>query len=293
MSKTAQTVLDVSRHFLNLGHHFFFDNYYMSIKLLHALAAKNSLCCGTVNANRVGLPSGMKKTCAAVKNLKRMSGDMLAVTWMDTRAVNLLCNILGWLGDADVQRRDKRTGAKITIGRPKAIKLYSSFICEVDLSDQRVATYRRHIKSLTWYMQIYFHMFQLTAVQAFLLHRELHHDSKMTQHDFFLKLIDGLVGGRTYLARCGRPSAEPRVQDARFNKQLEYTLVKLATSSKCAVHTRRVDTLSACRACNIRMCPYPCFLYTYQTCWRFHVANSYIMVDTNIITYTRSGYLQW
>ena len=157
MSKTAQTVLDVSRHFLNLGHDFFFDNCYMSIELLHALAAKNSLCCGTVNANRVGLPSDMKKTCAAVKklkrgeSLKRMSGDVLAVTWMDTRAVNLLCNIPGCLGDADVQRRDKRTGAEITISRPKAIELYNSFMGGVDLSDQRVATYRRHIKSLTWY----------------------------------------------------------------------------------------------------------------------------------------------
>ena len=278
MSKMAQTVLDVSRHFLNLGHHFFFDNYYTSIELLHALAAKNSLCCGTVNANRVGLPSDMKKTCAAVKKLKRgeslrrMSGDVLAVTWMDTRAVNLLCNIPGCLGDADVQRRDKRTGAEITISRPKAIELYNSFMGGVDLSDQRVATYRRHIKSLTWYMQIFFHMFQLTAVQAFLLHRELHHDSKMTQHDFFLKLIDGLVGGHTYLARCGRPSAEPRVQDARFNRQLEHAPVKLATSSKCAVHTRRVDTLFACSACNVRMCPYPCF-------HRYHYMVEYGYVD--------------
>ena len=46
-------------------------------------------------------------------------------------------------------------------------------------------------------MQIFFHLFQLTAVQAFLRHRELHYDSKMKQHDFFLKLIDGLIGGRT------------------------------------------------------------------------------------------------
>ena len=132
MSKTAQTVLDVSRHFLNLGHHFFFDNYYMSNKVTHALAAKNSLCCGTVNTNRVGLPSDMKKTFAAVKklkrgeSLKRMRGDILAVTWMDTRVVNLLCNIPGCLGDADVQRSDKRTGAEITISRPKAIELYNS-----------------------------------------------------------------------------------------------------------------------------------------------------------------------
>ena len=130
MSKTAQTVLDVSRHFLNLGHHFFFDNYYMSITLTHELVAN---CCGTVNVNRVGLPSDMKKTRAVVKRLKRgeslkqMRGDILAVTWMDTRSVNLLCNLPDCLGDADVQRRDKRTGAEITINCPKAIELYKSY----------------------------------------------------------------------------------------------------------------------------------------------------------------------
>ena len=216
-------------------------------------------------------------------SVEKAWSDWLATCWRWRgwiRVRSTYCAIfLGCLGDAGVQWRDKRTGAEITISHPKAIELYNSFMGGVHLSGQRVATYRRHIKSLTWYMQIYFHMFQLTAVQAFLLHRELHHDSKMTQHDFFLKLIDGLVGGHTYRARCGRPSAEPRVQDARFNRQLKHALLKLATSSKCAVHTRRVDTLSACSACNVRMCPYPCFLYAYQTCWRFHAANSYIMGD--------------
>ena len=60
-SKTTQTVLDVSRHYLHLGHHIFFDNYYMSVELIRVLFEKKSLCCGTVNANRVGLPGDMKK----------------------------------------------------------------------------------------------------------------------------------------------------------------------------------------------------------------------------------------
>ena len=47
---------------------------------------------------------------------------------MDTRVVNLLCNIPGCLGDSDVQRSDKRTGAEITISRPKAIELYNSLL---------------------------------------------------------------------------------------------------------------------------------------------------------------------
>ena len=148
-SKTTQTVLDVSRHYLHLGHHIFFDNYYMSVELMRVLFEKKSLCCGTVNANRVGLPGDMKKKCAAVKHLnrgsslKRMNSDILAVTWMDTCAVNLLCNIPDCLGDDEVQRRDKRTGAELTISRPLAIALYNSYMGGVDLSDQRVSTYNR------------------------------------------------------------------------------------------------------------------------------------------------------
>ena len=87
------------------------------------LQDKNTLSCGTVNSNRVGLPKDMKKTCPIVKklkrgeSLKRMEGRMLAVTWMDTRAENLLCNLSGCLGDYDMQRRDKRGGAEIVCNR--------------------------------------------------------------------------------------------------------------------------------------------------------------------------------
>ena len=60
---------------------------------MKALFAKKTLCCGTVSANRVGLPADMKKTSAAFKklkrgySLKRMRDGILAVTWMDTHAV--------------------------------------------------------------------------------------------------------------------------------------------------------------------------------------------------------------
>ena len=83
------------------------------------------------------------------ESLKRMKGRKLAVTCVDTRAVNLLCNLPGCLGDADVQRRDKRGGAEITVNVPCVIKLYNSFMGGVDLSDQRVSTYRRHMNEVS------------------------------------------------------------------------------------------------------------------------------------------------
>ena len=132
LSKTTQTVLDVAHDYMHLGHHLFMDNYYMSIELVSSLSGKDTLCCGTVNSNRVGLPADVKKTAPAVKqlermqSLKRMRDGILAITWMDTRAVNLLTNIPNCLGDADVHRRDKKTGAEIVISRPTAIQRYNT-----------------------------------------------------------------------------------------------------------------------------------------------------------------------
>ena len=51
--KTTQTVLDVGDNFLCLGHRIYLDNYYMSLELVKALYDQDTLCCGTVNANRV------------------------------------------------------------------------------------------------------------------------------------------------------------------------------------------------------------------------------------------------
>ncbi|KAK2143328.1 hypothetical protein LSH36_853g00029 [Paralvinella palmiformis] len=76
-----------------------------------------------------------------------MKGRYLAVTWRDTRIVKVLCNVTGYLGDGAVRRRDRK-GAQIKIS---AIELYNSFMGGVNLSNQRVSSYRHHMKSLTWY----------------------------------------------------------------------------------------------------------------------------------------------
>ena len=110
VSKTTQTVLDVAHDYLHLGHHLFMNNYYMSIEFGSSLSGKDTLCCGTVNSNRFGLPADVQKTAPAVKNLERgqslkhMHDGIPAITWMDTRVVNLLMwmdtrvvNLLTWM----------------------------------------------------------------------------------------------------------------------------------------------------------------------------------------------------
>ena len=69
----------------------------------------------------------------------------------------------------------------------------------VDLSDQRVGTYRRHMKSLTFVdIQIFYHFLRLSVVQAFVIYKELNPESKKDQRSFTVDVIDGLIAGRCF-----------------------------------------------------------------------------------------------
>ncbi|KAK2159744.1 hypothetical protein LSH36_147g05047 [Paralvinella palmiformis] len=52
--------------------------------------------------------SSFNKNLKRDDNLKRVKGRMLAVIWRDTRIVNVLCDVSGYLGDGAVRRRDRK-----------------------------------------------------------------------------------------------------------------------------------------------------------------------------------------
>ena len=224
----------------------------------------------------------MKKGHPAVKklkrgeSLKRVNDDVLAITWKGTRIVNILTNIPGLQDDTVIQRRDKKTGAVLDVPRPNAIGHYNDYMGGVDLSDQRVSTYRRHMKSLTWYLQLFYHMFGLIVVQAYLLSQQAKPDKKLTQRAFTLAVIDGLIAGRRFTKAKGRVSAAvaPTTdEDARrFDRELEHAPLKMDTQSKCVIHAQRADTVYVCKACDKRMCVAPCF-------YRYHYMKDYLYDD--------------
>ena len=272
-SKTTQTVLDVCKHNLNRGHHIFLDNYYMSVELVRVLKESHTLACGTINSNRVGLPTHVrnKDRCKHLKrgeSLKATKDDMFVVSWKDTKVVHILTSIPGYTCDKTVNRREKN-GNLITISRPTIIQLYNQYMGGVDISDQRVATYRRHMKSLTWYLQLFHNMFRLSVIQSYIVYQKTGHIT--TQRDFTLKIIDGLIGGRTYTHKSA--PTHGLSPDCRTNRDLDHAPLKLNTQSRCHVHLNRVDTLFVCGACNVRMCPYPCFQ-------RYHFMSEYKFNDT-------------
>ena len=131
-----------------------------------------------------------------------------------------------WFHGKTLNRREKNRNLT-TISRPTVIKLYNQYMGGVDISDQRVATYRRHMKSLTWYVQLFHHMFRLSVIQSYIVYQKTGHTT--TQRDFTLKIIDGLIGGRTYINKFA--PTHGLSPDCRTNRDLDHTPLKLKTCS--------------------------------------------------------------
>ena len=67
----------------------------------------------------------------------------MAGKWMGNRSVLLLLSVLEEMnGILSVQRRENGLNTKSSVPFPKFVKLYNSSMHEVDLMDQRTATYR-------------------------------------------------------------------------------------------------------------------------------------------------------
>ena len=161
-----KVVMSVFQPYLDKGYYAFMDNYYTSVGLFEELEERNTLCCGTVRSNRVGLPKeicGLKEK--AVKKLKRgeslyrQKGNLTCVTWCDRKPVGVLATIPTSATDSSlVQRSVKESGhwQKKDFTRPGVIDLCNTYKGGVDVSDQSTVAYARLMKGVAWYYKVFF-----------------------------------------------------------------------------------------------------------------------------------------
>ena len=77
----------------NRGHHLYVDNFYSSPALFSDLLTKGFGACGTVRLNRRGLPQEMHSTISKGDVVSAQAGPVLALKWMDKRAVTMISTI--------------------------------------------------------------------------------------------------------------------------------------------------------------------------------------------------------
>ena len=126
------------------GHHLYTDNFYTSVDLYQYLYDKKIYACGTIKGSRNNFPKEIVFGVARGTYQWRMSGPLLAVAWLDNKAVYFLSTIhppefpLRANAEARVVRcRGAGEGRKSgDVPCPPLLKDYNSYMGRVDQADQ-------------------------------------------------------------------------------------------------------------------------------------------------------------
>ena len=204
----------------------------------------------------------------------RQSGNLTAIRLNDHgRTVYLLTTI----HDDTMQPTRKRNQDGEPITKPAAILDYNKHKVGVDLADQLSSYYSWEKRSLKWYKKLFFHLFTVTVVNAFLLYnkRQAQLDQedrqKLTHADFRLELAKELLAQANEdepdaRRATGRPPSQvlERIipaQARHFQGPVPAApsgSVRAKRCQVCQVAGIRKETRLECQKCRIPLCPYPC-----------------------------------
>lgn len=264
IGKSGSIVLTLMKDYLNKGHTVYVDNWYTSPALFSYLFANKTNACGTVKANRKGMPVMNKKLKMGDIECKA-SQNILAIKWHDKRDVKLLSTIhTNELAPSN--KIDQNTGENVL--KPVAILDYNKNMGSVDRSDMMLSTTETVRKSVKWYKKTFFHLFDLAVLNASILYRELTKKDYPVK-EFQINLIKQLL--RTYHTPEQRNRAGRRPEDADSLLRLSarhFPTFLSATESKpnptkrcivCVKNKKRKETRYVCEPCNVSLCVVPCF----------------------------------
>ncbi|XP_048735577.2 piggyBac transposable element-derived protein 4-like [Ostrea edulis] len=119
-------VKDLTRKVWGQNHHVYCDNYFSSVGLFEELLANKTYACGTIRANRKGLPASIVH--GKLKNQgdlrQQQKGNLVSTAWHDKRTVLLLTTNSDPTRNTTVQRKQK-DGTIREVPCPEAVKHYT------------------------------------------------------------------------------------------------------------------------------------------------------------------------
>ena len=194
-NQAKNVVVRITNPLQDKGYRLFTDNFYTSPNLFFTSREHGIQACGTVRPNQKDLPKEiMDHKLPLVKNLPRghslfmQKGDLMAITWKDKKPVHLISTVPVGNTMETAKRKVKENGTwqEKEFGCPAAIKMYNEFMGGVDLADQRIATYKKHFKTSTWYLALFYHCLEQSCLNAFTVEQATpaHVKPKRTQLQF-------------------------------------------------------------------------------------------------------------
>lgn len=234
------------------GHHLYTDNFYTSVDLYQYLFENSIYACGTIKGSRKNFPNEIlfegTRGLARGTYQWRMCGPLLAVGWLDSKAVYFLSTIhppeFPRRANAEarvVRRRGAGEGGESgDVPCPPLLKDYNNCMGGVDQADQMLRYYTCIRKTVKWYRRVLFHEVEVAIHNAFVIEcheREGTNRPRRVALDFRYELAEGLIGNSRTQPKT--PNA-PRNEELRLQNVGAHMPEMLATRGNCAVCSKKI-----------------------------------------------------
>ncbi|XP_046662925.1 piggyBac transposable element-derived protein 2-like [Homalodisca vitripennis] len=274
---TGNTVVRLTRILKpHQNHKIYFDNYYTSISLCDYLLSQGVHCVGTVRTDRIpDCPLPDKKTQKSmvrgqsVEYVGEMkNGKIAAVSWKDNKCVNLLSTFAGVEPETKVRRYDRSRKLHVEVNCPSIISEYNRHMGGVDLLDSLLGRYKIIQRSKKWYIRLFYHLLDLTVVNAWLIYVRVHKERQephLKLAMFRLQLAQSLCKfGMTTTPTRGRPSLaskKPKKAVACSGPPKEVRLDNIGhwpdhteKKQRCKMEQCKGFTVIKCVKCTVPLC---------------------------------------
>ena len=251
----------------------YMDNLYTSVALLSDLRVRGILACGTVRANRKGLPTTLlpKNVRLQRGEFRRAQKDDLAYSiWMDTKPVVVMSNFHDPAEQGTVLRRREQARTQVPV--PKMLEDYQQHMRGVDLLDQAISYYTLNHRSKKWWRRVFFYGMMVTAHNAYVVAKDQGHAFHTQQWPTFLDFLEDLATDLIGDTRADRAPQLPRLPGRPLQTHtLERMFAKRRVCRECSLSSTAGDRAQAtnygCRECSVPL---------HQKCLSAHINRSNI-----------------
>ena len=247
------------------GYHVYFDNFYTSPSLCKHLHTVGFGSCGTVRLDRRNIPDTFKSAILKKGEIATYRDDELfGLKWKDKRVVSMLSTIHDDTMISKERRNRQASGGVETIQKPLIIEEYNQYMGGVDKSDQLVVYYGFRRSSKKWWKRAFFHLMELTMVNAYILYcYNTPKKERITHLKFRLDVAKALleaahpVPSLRYQPPPGAANVPLRLTGRHFPEPAGGRPDCKVCSDRAA--GKRKQTQWQCKTCKVAMCIYPCF----------------------------------
>jgi len=172
--------------------------FFTSIRLAEDLLAKNLYLCGTTCSNRTDFPSDLKpnkqlKALRRGESIFRRKGNIVATVWKEKELVSFISTQCDVTGNGTV-RRKQNDGTYIEVPTIPTVTIYNKYMGGVNDNDQMRQYYETSRLAKKWWRYLFWFCVDVSIVNAHILMHFVQNYPNLTQLQFRIELIKGLIG---------------------------------------------------------------------------------------------------